>query len=32
MEALRRIRLCPQRIGAIVATALVLTTVERPIL
>jgi len=30
-KALRRIRLCPQRIGAIVAAALVLTTLERPI-
>jgi hypothetical protein len=30
-KALRRIRLCPQRIGAIVAGALVLTTTERPI-
>jgi hypothetical protein len=30
-RALRRIRLCPQRIGAIVAAALVLTTLERPI-
>ena len=30
-KALRRIRLCPQRIGAIVAAALVLTTAERPI-
>jgi DDE superfamily endonuclease len=29
--ALNRIRLCPQRIGAIVAAALVLTTAERPI-
>ena len=29
-KALRRIRLCPQRIGAIVAAALV-TTAERPI-
>ncbi len=30
-KALRRIHLCPQRIGAIVAAALVLTTAERPI-
>ena len=30
-KALNRIRLCPQRIGAIVAAALVLTTAERPI-
>ena len=30
-KALRRIRLCPQRLGAIVAAALVLTTAERPI-
>ena len=30
-KALNRIRLCPQRIGAITAAALVLTTVERPI-
>ena len=30
-KALRHIRLCPQRIGAIVAAALVLTTAERPI-
>jgi hypothetical protein len=30
-KALRRIRLCPQRIGAVVAAALVLTTAERPI-
>ena len=30
-RALRRIRLCPQRIGAIVAAALVLTTTERPV-
>ncbi len=30
-KALRRIRLCPRRIGAIVAAALVLTTAERPI-
>jgi hypothetical protein len=30
-KALRRIRLCPQRIGAVVAAALVLTTLERPI-
>jgi DDE superfamily endonuclease len=30
-KALRRIRLCPQRIGAIVAADSVLTTVERPI-
>ena len=30
-KALHRIRLCPQRIGAIVAAALVLTTAERPI-
>jgi hypothetical protein len=30
-KALRRVRLCPQRIGAIVAAALVLTTAERPI-
>jgi hypothetical protein len=29
-KALRRIRLCPQRIGAVVA-ALVVTTLERPI-
>jgi len=30
-KALNRIRLCPQRIGAIVGAALVLTTAERPI-
>jgi hypothetical protein len=30
-KALRRIRLCPQRIGAVVAAAIVLTTLERPI-
>jgi hypothetical protein len=30
-KALNRIRLCPQRIGAIVKAALVLTTAERPI-
>jgi hypothetical protein len=30
-KALRRIRLCPQRIGAIAKAALVLTTAERPI-
>jgi hypothetical protein len=30
-KALNRIRLCPQRIGAIVAAALVLTSAERPI-
>ena len=30
-KALHRIRLCPQRIGAIVAAALVLTSAERPI-
>jgi DDE superfamily endonuclease len=30
-KALGRIRLCPQRIGAIVAAALVLATAERPI-
>src|SRR3954470_16431738 len=30
-KALRRIRLCPQRIGAVIAAALVLTTLERPI-
>jgi DDE superfamily endonuclease len=30
-KALHRIRLCPQRIGAITAAALVLTTAERPI-
>ena len=30
-RALNRIRLCPQRIGAIAAAALVLTTAERPI-
>ena len=30
-KALNRIRLCPQRIGAIVAAALVLSTAERPI-
>ena len=30
-RALNRIRLCPQRIGAITAAALVLTTLERPI-
>src|SRR3954449_6829922 len=30
-RVLRRIRLCPQRIGAVVAAALVLTTLERPI-
>jgi hypothetical protein len=30
-KALHRIRLCPQRIGAIVAAALVLTNAERPI-
>ena len=30
-KALNRIRLCPQRIGPIVAAALVLTTAERPI-
>jgi DDE superfamily endonuclease len=30
-KALRRIRLCPQRIGAVVAAALVLTTLQRPI-
>jgi hypothetical protein len=30
-RALRRIRLCPQRIGTITAAALVLTTLERPI-
>ena len=30
-KALNRIRLCPQRIGAITAAALVLTTAERPI-
>ncbi len=30
-KALNRIRLCPRRIGAIVAAALVLTTAERPI-
>lgn len=29
-KALTRIRLCPQRIGAITAAALVLTTLERP--
>ena len=29
-KALNRIRLCPRRIGAIVAAALVLTTAERP--
>src|SRR3712207_2682183 len=30
-KAINRIRLCPQRIGAVVAAALVLTTAERPI-
>ena len=30
-KALRHIRLCPQRIGAITAAALVLTSAERPI-
>ena len=30
-KALRHVRLCPQRIGAITAAALVLTTAERPI-
>jgi DDE superfamily endonuclease len=30
-EALRHVRLCPQRIGAIAGAALVLTTAERPI-
>ena len=30
-KALNRIRLCPQRIGAIAKAALVLTNVERPI-
>ena len=30
-KALRHVRLCPQRIGAIAAAALVLTTAERPI-
>ena len=30
-KALHRIRLCPQRIGAILAAALVLTSAERPI-
>ena len=30
-KSLNRIRLCPQRIGAITAAALVLTTIERPI-
>jgi hypothetical protein len=30
-KALRRIHLCPQRIGVVVAAALVLTTLERPI-
>src|SRR3712207_6594149 len=30
-KALRHVRLCPQRIGAIVAAALVLTIAERPI-
>ena len=30
-KALNRIRLCPQRIGAVVAAALVLTIAERPI-
>ncbi len=30
-KALRRIRLCPRRIGAIAAAALVLTTAKRPI-
>ena len=30
-KALNRIRLCPQRIGAILAAALVLTNAERPI-
>ena len=30
-RALNRIRLCPQRIGAITAAALVLTTLQRPI-
>ena len=30
-KALNRIRLCPQRIGAIAKAALVLTTAERPI-
>ena len=30
-KALNRIRLCPQRIGAIVKAALVLTNAERPI-
>ena len=30
-KALRRVRLCPQRIGAIAAAALVLTIAERPI-
>src|SRR3954453_9096715 len=30
-KALRGIRMCPQRIGAVVAAALVLTTLERPI-
>ena len=30
-KALRRVRLCPQRIGAIAKAALVLTTLERPI-
>ncbi|MGR7025464.1 IS5 family transposase [Geodermatophilus sp. URMC 62] len=29
-KALRRIRLCPQRIGAVVAAALILTNAERP--
>jgi len=30
-KALRQVRLCPQRIGAVAAAALVLTTAERPI-
>jgi hypothetical protein len=30
-KALRHVRLCPQRIGAIAAAALVLTIAERPI-
>ena len=30
-KALRHVRLCPQRIGAIAAAALVLTTAERPV-
>ena len=30
-KALRRIRLCPQKIGAVIASALVLTAAERPI-